>query len=256
MIDEARYIRGKMNARSPFEVDCEVYSRIPAGQLYIHNTLQEDERMSTLGEFLKNSIDELIHMSYGIIYHTYSNPYIYNKTQFRQVMIAILAKMAERFITITTKGDESALHIKGHKELTPVNYICHYKDCNYYMEINKRSISYTTGKLCQEAKAEWENACEKLRDIKKMLGTEEAQKAVGVTIEVLNIYVSEEQNGNLEYDIEVLKHMKQKIEEDISTKYATNCSCLWVMNENVIRPYEYIHGREIYPAVLFLVNTQ
>lgn len=236
------------------------YTYANIGNLYIDNDLGKDIDMQVLDEFLKSNVIELIKESYRVLRDTKKSPYTYEKETFQsKIFMKALVRAIKKGYIIKSPLRVGWNHLNREDSLGMeqiwADYRCRYEGYNYYIEVNKKSVSYESRRLTDAVKKEWQSSCQKLDRMKAQLDANEVKETIGITIEVLNVYVSALEEEQLKYNIERLVDLKEEVGKQFSREYPANWSCLWTLDEEVIHSEEYIHGYEKYPAVLFLVRA-
>lgn len=235
----------------------EFYSYTEVGQLYVDNGLGQTIKMDAVKKFIDRSIYEMISESCRVMKRLKKSPYTFKEEVFHEILAPALARASKGFAMKSPIrvqwGNLDQEHVRSTDQMW-ADYRCRYGKYNYCIEANKKSISYTSCKLTNEIKKEWKASCEKLECIKE-LDSHESKDIVNITLEALNVYLSAMDETGLRYDIEGLRRVQQETVKQIGQEYGVNWSCLWVFDKEMVQSTEYIHGFEMYPAVLFLARV-
>lgn len=85
------------------------------------------------------------------------------------------------------------------------------KDFNYYIELKKGYVSYSSKNLTQQVKEEWQQACNQLDAIQEDIAAQEiiARKVFRIAVEVLTVYIKSKDREKLSYDLEGLLQVQE-----------------------------------------------
>lgn len=235
----------------------EVYSYAEVGQLYIDNGLGKAMRVDGIKSFINCGMHEIISESYRAMKQLKKSPYTFKEEVFHQILAPALARASKGFMIkspLRVQWGNLDKECAMNMDKIWADYRCRYGTYNYCIEASKKSISYTSCKLNDEVKKEWIASCKKLEQIKGMLSGHEDKSMVSITLEALNVYVSAMDETGLSYDLEGLRKVQREAVKQMGHEYEVNWSCLWVLDKDMVQSCEYIHGVEMYPAVLFLAR--
>ncbi len=236
----------------------EVYSYAEVGQFYIDNRLGKITGIDSIKKFIDIGMSEIISESYRMMKQLKRSPYTFQEEVFHEILAPALARASKGFMMkspIRVHWDNLDEEVAINTDQIWADYRCRYGAYNYCIEANKKSISYIKCKLTDEAKEEWTMSCEKLEQIKEKLEAHEKRSMVSITLQALNVYVSAMDETGLRYDLEGLRRVQKEAIKQMGLEYGVNWSCLWVLDREIVQSIEYIHGFEMYPAILFLARV-
>ncbi len=236
------------------------YTKRGLGKFYVESYLQDGEGIRILKNFLLGSIIEIANESKRFINQVGQSPFAYSERQLHTVIAPAISRTSDCFI-MESPVDRKWSQIDGQVAEDSrgwVDYWCCYKQFNYYIELKKRYVSYSSKTLTQQVKEEWQVACNQLDVIQEDIKEQEkiAKRVFRIAIEVLTIYGQSKDKEKLTYNLEGLLEVQKNTMAQLSEIKPPNWSCLWVLHDHLVEKYTYGDTMESYPAILFLAHIE
>lgn len=151
------------------------YTKRGLGKFYVESYLKDGEGIRVLKEFLLNTIIEIANESKRFINWVGQSPFAYNERQLHTIIAPAIARTSDCFIMEAPIDRKwSQIDEQGIEDSRGwVDYWCNYKKFDYYIELKKRYVSYTTKNLKLQVNEEWQVACNQLDAIQDDIKSQE-----------------------------------------------------------------------------------